>query len=76
MNREGINVVRVQLKTDGRNLRSQTAIARLGATREGVLRKHKVLPNGYVRDSVVFSIVDTEWPSVKERLTSFLAERA
>ena len=70
---ESLQANRVQLQTDSRNEASQRAIARLGATREGVLRRHKVYPDGYVRDSVMFSIVDTDWPDVKTRLASYLA---
>ena len=69
---EHLGAHRVQLQTDSRNEASQRAIARLGATREGVLRRHKVYPNGYVRDSVMFSIVDNDWADVKTRLESFL----
>jgi RimJ/RimL family protein N-acetyltransferase len=64
--------VRVQFKADLRNERSQRAIERLGAVKEGVLRKHMTLPDGYVRDSVVYSILDDEWPAVKCRLEEFL----
>jgi RimJ/RimL family protein N-acetyltransferase len=60
--------VRVQLKTDARNLQSQAAIAKLGAVREAVLRKHMIMPDGHVRDTVMFSIVDDEWPAVRRRL--------
>ncbi len=67
----GLN--RVQLKTDARNVRSQAAIARLGAVREGVWRAHMVLPDGWVRDSVVFSIIAAEWPAVRTRLAERLA---
>lgn len=70
---ETLGCGRVQLKTDGRNVRSQTAIARLGAVKEGVLRRHMVLPDGFVRDTVMFSIVAEEWPVVKARLESMLA---
>ncbi len=66
--------LRVQLKTDVRNVRSQRAIERLGAKREGVLRKQFVLPDGHVRDSVYYSITDDEWPGVKRRLEGFLAQ--
>jgi RimJ/RimL family protein N-acetyltransferase len=59
---------RVQLKCDARNTQSQAAIARLGAVREGVLRKHRVLPDGFVRDTVMFSITRAEWPGVREGL--------
>jgi N-acetyltransferase len=64
---------RVQLQTDLRNVRSQTAIARLGAQREGVMREDVVMPDGYRRSSVIFSILAPEWPEVKRRLTEFLA---
>jgi RimJ/RimL family protein N-acetyltransferase len=70
---ETLGAVRVQLKTDARNVRSQNAIARIGAVREGVLRRHMVVRDGYVRDSVYFSIVDEEWPSVKAALLARLA---
>lgn len=66
------NVLRVQLKTDTRNARSQRAIERLGAVREGVLREHLILPDGVVRSSVIYSIVEREWPSVRQRLESLL----
>ena len=65
---------RVAFKTDERNERSQAAIARLGAVREGVLRHQFRMPDGYMRSSVYFSILADEWPAVKERLTSRLAE--
>lgn len=65
---------RVQLKCDGRNERSQRAIAKLGAVREGVLRKHRVLKDGFVRDTVMFSITREEWPKVREGLLARLAE--
>lgn len=66
--------LRVQLTTNITNLHSQTAIAKLGAVREGVLRKLRIMPPALerketlVRDWVVFSIVDDEWPAVKARL--------
>ncbi len=69
---EALGVVRVQLKTDGRNLHSQRAMAKLGAIKEGVLRKHIILPDGYVRDTVMFSIILDEWPGVKRRIESRL----
>jgi len=69
---ERLGCVRVALKTDGRNVRSQEAIARLGAVREGVLRKHMNV-RGYQRDTVYFSILETEWPAVKARLQARLA---
>ena len=69
---EKLGCVRVALKTDGRNVRSQEAIARLGAVREGVLRKHMNV-RGYQRDTVYFSILAEEWPAVKWRLQARLA---
>lgn len=64
---------RVQFITDRLNERSQAAIARLGAVREGVLRSHMVVEGGRVRDSVMFSITSNEWPAVRELLTIRLA---
>jgi RimJ/RimL family protein N-acetyltransferase len=64
---ERLGCVRVALKTDGRNVRSQQAIERLGAVREGTLRRHMNV-RGYQRDTVYFSILDHEWPAVKRRL--------
>jgi RimJ/RimL family protein N-acetyltransferase len=62
----------VQLKTDLRNVRSQRAIEKLGAVREGVLRKHMIMPDGHVRDTVMYSITADEWPEVKRRLEARL----
>lgn len=69
---ETLGCIRVQLKTDLRNERSQTAIERIGAVREGVLRNHMILPDGRYRHSVFYSILDTEWPDVKNRLETML----
>jgi RimJ/RimL family protein N-acetyltransferase len=68
-----LGATRVALKTDGRNLRSQAAIERLGAVREGTLRRHMRLPDGFIRDTVYFSILSDEWPAVKARLEERLA---
>lgn len=59
---------RVKIQTDLINLRSQAAIAKLGATREGVLRRHMVRPDASTRDTVVFSILADEWPQVRAGL--------
>ena len=59
---------RVQLKTDARNTQSMRAIERLGAVREGTLRKHMRVRGGVLRDSVMYSILADEWPAVRERL--------
>jgi len=71
---EGLGAVRIQLKTDGRNEQSQQAIARIGARREGVLRRNRRLWDGYIRDTVVFSILDSEWPEVKAGLEQRMAD--
>ena len=68
--------LRVEIRTDGRNLRSQAAIARLGAVREGVLRKQKILWTGVARETVVFSIIDEDWPRVRAGLEARLATLA
>ena len=71
---ESLECIRVQFATDSRNERSQRAIERIGATREGVLRNHRVVPkDGYHRSSVLYSIIDDEWPEVKARLESLLS---
>ncbi len=72
---ETLGAIRVQLKTDSRNERSQRAIERIGGVREGVLRNHMILPDGYFRHSVFYSIIDTEWGEVKKRLEGMLGER-
>jgi N-acetyltransferase len=70
---ETLSLNRVTLVTDLRNERSQAAIAKLGAVREAVMRSHMITRNGRVRDSVLFAIITSEWPSVKERLQMRLA---
>ena len=70
---EDLGAVRVQLKTDLNNLHSQRAIEKLGARREGVLRKYQTRSNGYVRDTVVYSLIAEEWPRVKAGLEARLA---
>lgn len=69
---EELDCVRVVWHTDIRNERSQAAITRLGATREGVLRKHKPRDDGSWRDTVTFSMLDDEWPDAKSRLRAAL----
>ncbi len=71
---EVLGFIRVQLKTDGRNLHSQRAIEKLGAVKEGVLRNHIIRPDGVIRDSVFYSILDSEWPRVKRGLEERLAK--
>ena len=70
---ENLDCIRVQIKTDLRNERSQRAIERIGAVREGVLRDHMILPDGTVRSSVYYSILKAEWPAVKSRLEDMLS---
>jgi RimJ/RimL family protein N-acetyltransferase len=70
---EDLAAQRVQLKTDARNIRSQRAIERIGAVMEGIHRRHMKVWDGHTRDTVYYSIIDTEWPSVKERLQQMLA---
>jgi RimJ/RimL family protein N-acetyltransferase len=65
---ERLSCVRVEFKTDSRNMRSQSALERIGATREGVLRNHMIVQNDFVRDSVYFSVLDREWGDVKAAL--------
>jgi RimJ/RimL family protein N-acetyltransferase len=67
--------VRVVWHTDIFNARSQAAIERLGATKEAVLRKHRIRRDGSWRDSVQYSMTDDDWPAAKARLAAFLAER-
>lgn len=71
---EVLKCIRVQIKTDALNLRSQAAIERIGAVKEGVLRNHMILPDGRIRHSVFYSILDSEWGGVKKRLEEMLAK--
>jgi N-acetyltransferase len=65
---EDLGAVRVQFKTDLNNVHSQRAIEKLGGKREGVLRRYQTRSNGFIRDTVMFSILDEEWPAVKAGL--------
>lgn len=65
---EELKTVRVQLKTSGKNLRSQAAIQKIGAKYEGTLRNARISANGEIRDTAMFSIIETEWPEVKQTL--------
>jgi RimJ/RimL family protein N-acetyltransferase len=67
--------IRVELKTDALNEKSRNAILRLGAKEEGTLRRHLITWTGRVRDTVYFSILDSEWPDVKRRLEGYLENR-
>jgi N-acetyltransferase len=70
---EELGCIRLQLKTDSLNERSRTAILRIGAQFEGVLRNHMIRPDGTYRHSAYYSVLDSEWPTVKERLERILA---
>ena len=69
---EVLKCIRVQIKTDSLNLRSQAAIERIGAVKEGVLRNHMILQDGRIRHSMFYSILDTEWGGVKKNLETML----
>lgn len=69
---ERLSALRVEFKTDALNQKSRRAIARLGATQEGIFRKHLITASGRVRDTVYFSILDTEWPAIRQRLAARL----
>ncbi|HLZ42443.1 MAG TPA: GNAT family protein [Candidatus Sulfotelmatobacter sp.] len=70
------NCIRVEVKTDALNQKSRNAILRLGAKEEGTLRRHLITHTGRVRDTVYFSVLDSEWPDVKSRLEAILNRRA
>lgn len=70
---ETLGCIRVELKTDALNERSRAAILRIGAREEGILRRHMITPSGRVRDSVYYSVIDSEWPDVKALLEEKLA---
>ena len=69
---ETLQAIRVQLKSDSRNERSQAAMERIGAKREGVLRNHMILPDGHIRHSAYYSILDSEWQTVKANLEAMI----
>lgn len=68
-----LGCVRVELRCDARNSASRAAIAKLGARQEAILRRHRVLADGFIRDTVVFAILDHEWPAVRASLEARLA---
>jgi RimJ/RimL family protein N-acetyltransferase len=70
---EQLGCRRVEFKTDSRNVQSRAALKRIGASEEGTLRSHMVRPDGSSRDSVYFSVIASEWPSVCEHLEDLLA---
>jgi RimJ/RimL family protein N-acetyltransferase len=63
---------RIEFKTDARNARSRAALLRIGAQEEGTFRRHMVMPDGALRDSVYFSLIAEEWPAVKKSLEAKL----
>ncbi|MHA6532037.1 GNAT family N-acetyltransferase [Paenibacillus sp. BAC0078] len=72
---EELGLIRIDFTIVGGNLRSQRAIERIGAVREGVLRKHRTTSDGTVLDNVLYSIIDDEWPAVKANLHYLLHEK-
>ncbi len=70
---EALGCIRVEFKTDVHNERSRAALLRIGAKQEGIFRNHMIMADGRIRDSVYFSIVDSEWPAVKAVLEEKLA---
>lgn len=72
---ETLGCLRVALRTDERNQRSQRAMERFGAVREGVFRKHLVLPDGFIRNTVYYSVTDEDWPGVRAFLQASLERR-
>lgn len=65
---ENLNCIAVEIRTDALNGVSRKAIERLGAKQDGILRNHKIMRNGRIRDTVSYSIIKSEWPSVKEKI--------
>lgn len=70
-----LGCIAVEFRTHWHNHQSRASITRLGAKQDGVLRSHKIMDNGTVRDTVVFSILDSEWPAVREGLNHRLEQR-
>lgn len=69
---ETFGILRVQFKTDIRNTRSRQSLEKLGAVQEGILRRSAIMPDGVIRDTAIYSILDTEWGRVKQHLESRL----
>lgn len=65
---EDLGAIRVALRTHEKNQRSRNAISRIGAQFEGILRHHRILPTGDIRNTAVFSFIDSEWPEAKQQL--------
>lgn len=73
---ESLGCLRVELKTDRLNERSRNAIKRIGGVEEGILRQHMITASGRLRDTVYYSVLDSEWPAVRDRLEARLATGA
>lgn len=72
---ETLHLIRVQIQADTRNLRSQGAITALGARYEGVLKRHQIAKDGYVRDTMIYAITDFDWPEVRQKLRERIERR-
>ena len=70
---ETLGTIAVEFRTHAFNFRSREAITRIGAKQDGILRNHQIMPDGTFRDTVVFSILESEWPAVKAHLAARLA---
>lgn len=70
---EELGCIRIEFKTDSRNTRSRAALERIGAVAEGTFRNHMIMPDGVFRHSSYYSIIDSEWPAVKESLEAKLS---
>lgn len=72
---ERLQLLRVQFLVSGHNYRSQRAVERLGAVKEGILRKHKLKLDGTIHDTIIYSILDSEWPQMKTHLLTLMEKR-
>ncbi|WP_342045276.1 GNAT family N-acetyltransferase [Bacillus sp. OTU530] len=72
---ETLGIIRVQFKTDERNLRSQKAIERIGGVKEGVLRNHMIRQDGSYRNSVFYSIIEQDWATTKAKIKNYLESK-
>ncbi|MCZ8541888.1 GNAT family N-acetyltransferase [Psychrobacillus psychrodurans] len=72
---EELKVLRVQFSISGQNIRSQRAVERIGAVKEGTFRKHRIKADGTIHDNIFYSIVDTEWIDVKGKLINLLEKK-
>ena len=73
---EHLRCIAVEFRTHAMNLQSRAAISRLGAKQDGILRNHQRTSEGFLRDTVVFSIIESEWPTVRRHLQFKLAQHA